>query len=563
MDRNYWKQNRLSRRAILRAGGIGIAGMAGAALVGCGGGDDEDGTAGSPSGTADASSTGGAQPVAGEPVYGGTLRVGVLDDPSGLDPHITVDGNTHQWFRMLCDNVVNLDHQGVPDPRTSLSESWENVDGTTFVFKLREGVKFHDGSDFDAEIVKLNWERILNPDTVATAAASMRPLIGIEVTDSHTITATLDAPNGAFLSALGDRGGMLSRAYLEGPIVGEGDHVIGTGPFMYDQWIRDSVIRVVKNPNYWGKDPSGGAFPYLDAIETHTIPEANVRLTNLDTGDIDITEPAETALSGIEQDGEYQISTFVGHRTAMIYLNTALAPLDDVRIRLAMAYALDRQAANAALFDNRGFVEDDQRHGPFAPGYRWVYNGSVPGAPNFDLAEARKLVEASGYAGVNIPSFVASNSDSGTAGQLLMSLLQDFWDEIGVTFQSRLGGESSPFFVDRSEPARPSSGFSTRADPDIQAGEMYSNEGFFNPGRNPTAELRELHDMTVGARASFDIDERAELYRALGARASELQPQIIGPYRVAYIVGQPKVGRFDDLFAFDGKQDWNGLWLNA
>lgn len=566
-DRNYWTdfgRRRISRRTALRGAAIGLAGLAGAALVGCSSDDDEGAGNGDapPSAATGTAAPGATQAPTSAPVssinYGGKLQVAVGNDPRGLDPHISIGGGDHKYFWMMTDGLVQYDREGVPDPSLSLAENWEIVDGATIRFTLREGIKFHDGEPFNADAVKRNYERILDPDVGSSAFAQMKVIESIDVVDDRTVSLTLDAPNAAFITLLGDRGGqMLSPNTFEDEDIRKADHPVGTGAFIFNEWVRDSSVLVDKNPEYWRKDTAGNALPYLDQIETLTIPDFNVAEANLESGDVHIIAPSLSRIGELEDSGNWQVEEFQGSAWSGMYLNTTLAPTDDLNFRKALAYSIDREAENEAIFFGRYVTEE--RPGPFSPAYKWMYPGSLDNAPKYDPAEAAKFLAASRYA--DDPKFTTvHNTRASTATRA--ALWQDFFDEIGIQMETiPLTNPGERMYVIRDVNASGPVGFSLRADPDGVASETLHTDGFYNPGHADAAEFQKLNEAIAAARSTYDLEERKDLYRDVAELAAGLVVQIYTGYSVTYRVAEEQVQNFGSIFGAEGKDRFAELWL--
>lgn len=455
----------------------------------------------------------------------------------------------------MTDSLVDYNQQGELDPTISLAEAWEVVDGTKIIFTVRDGVKFHNGEALTADIVRANFERILDPNTSSVIHGQMAAIQDIEVTDDRTISVQLDGPNAAFLTNLGDRAGrVMPMAYLENPIE---DQMVGTGPFRLDRWDRDSMVRFVKNEDYWRPDAAGNPFPYMDAIELLTIPDRSVAEANFKSGSVDLFEPLLARLSEYESDNSVQVREYNGWNTRMWWTNTATAPTDDIRFRKAMAHALDREGENQALHFGRYTV--DERPGPFPPGYSNIYTGDVPTAANYDPAEARKFLEASGYAD---NASVEHVSATGAENDQRYALYEDNLAQVGIRMVHQVGNDASPFYTAHTVPTRISI-FRLRADPDGWASESWLSEAFFNPGANSSPEFSEIDGLVIAARSTYDPEERAEMYRNMAAVISDLSPQIHGPYATSYRVASERVQNFETIFGFEAWDRYTNLWLSS
>jgi ABC-type transport system substrate-binding protein len=164
------------------------------------------------------------------PSYGGHLRVAYGLEASSLDPHLGRSGGDAYYWKQMFDHIVAADSKLVSQERISLAESWEIPDPKTMVFHLRKGVKFHDGTDFNADAIKFNIDRMLAPDSTATPKASFSVIDRVEVVDPYTAKFHLKRPWGAGLSMIADRGGTVnSPAAIKKHGKAYGFNPVGTG----------------------------------------------------------------------------------------------------------------------------------------------------------------------------------------------------------------------------------------------------------------------------------------------------------------------------------------------
>ena len=164
------------------------------------------------------------------------------------------------------------------------------TDPDSITFQLREGVVFHDGTAFNAEAVKYNIDRILDPDTIATPRASLAVIESVEVIDEHTVRFNLARPWGAGFGMLADRGGVMSSpTAIEALGPDYGWNPSGTGPFKVKEVITGTLVHLVRNEDYWGRDEHGNQLPYLDEVTIRVIRDETVRAAALRTGEVDVT----------------------------------------------------------------------------------------------------------------------------------------------------------------------------------------------------------------------------------------------------------------------------------
>ncbi|MGH2490685.1 MAG: ABC transporter substrate-binding protein, partial [Candidatus Limnocylindria bacterium] len=244
--------------------------------------------AGAP-GTGTTGTTATGSPAAATATYGGTITFGLENDVSNLDPMLSglfVDRNIHY---AMYDSLVRVDNKGNIIPW--LAEKWTTTDeGKTVTFNLRQGVKFHDGSVFDAEAVKWNLERYINTKG-SLRTGDLASVASVTVVDPATVKLSLKAAFSPLLGALVDRAGMMvSKKVVD---TAGADFTLrpfkaGTGPFILTDAVKNDHYTLERNPDWWGKDAAGNKLPFLDKIIVKPILEPDVRLTNLRTGDVQV-----------------------------------------------------------------------------------------------------------------------------------------------------------------------------------------------------------------------------------------------------------------------------------
>ena len=281
-----------------------------------------------------------------QPKPGGGLRIAWEADITGLDPH-TSAGLQAQWMTgNIYNSLVTIDENLNYIPE--LAESWDvKDDGKTYIFHLRKGVKFHDGTDFDAEAVKFNFLRIsgkLDPEEKPFAAPFFTAVESVEPIDTHTVRFNLSAPSYTVIPALAVyRVGFLIISPTAYKKYGKRDfasHPTGTGPFKLARWEQNNVIVLEKNPDYFKK-----GLPYLDRLEFKVMKEGVTRATALRTGEVDFVTvfPRE---HGDRIAKDPKIKMFRGQDTAHVFIpfNNQRPPFDNPAVRIAlMGHGIDRE----------------------------------------------------------------------------------------------------------------------------------------------------------------------------------------------------------------------------
>jgi len=348
--------------------------------------------------------------VAATPKSGGTLVFGRGGDSVGLDMAYETDGNSF----MIGDNIFEAlvaykDESTALEP--GLAKSWDtSSDGKTYTFHLRKGVKFHDGTPFNADAVVFSIGRMMKERNIKFhgkgweipaqertpeywVSMEMDDTVGfIEATGEYTVVFKLKRVEAPFLANMGmDFASIISpAAFMKNPKEFIRNPV-GTGPFKLVKWIKDDRIVLEKNKDYWDKS----AGPYLNKIVFRSIPENSVRFLELKTGNIHICQfpnPADIELA--RKDSNLILPTQPGMNIGYLSFNHTKEPWkSNVNLRKAIAHAIDRKAIVDNIYQGVGQVARN----PIPP-TMWGYNENVPGF-KYDPALAKKLLAKAGFPG--------------------------------------------------------------------------------------------------------------------------------------------------------------------
>ena len=320
------------------------------------------------------------------PKYGGTLNAAFQNEWAGLDPHTVSSYSSYQILNNVLEGLTFYDDELNLVPW--LAESWEqSEDVLTWTFKLREGVKFHNGREMTAEDVKWSFERLIDPATGSGNAARVGPPeTQIEVIDDYTVAITHPEPFGIFPQSIGfDK----SSGIMAQESVGEDGLVevpIGTGPFAIAEVEGTTRLVLEKNEDYWQE-----GLPYLDQIEIVPIPDDTVRETALRGGEVDwVLTIAPQNFDSLNEDPDVVVATAPQLSYDYIGMNLTREPFDDVRVRQAIALALDREQLCEAGF----FGLCDPLQAPVGKGSPW-YFGYEP--YDQDVERAKELLAEAGY----------------------------------------------------------------------------------------------------------------------------------------------------------------------
>jgi peptide/nickel transport system substrate-binding protein len=372
-------------RWVRRAAGVLALALVAAA---CGGGDDDDG--GDAGGTAENGDAGAPTP-GGQVVYG--LEAETADGWCLPEAQLAISGI--QVASAIYDTLTRPDAEGEYQPW--LAESVEaNEDGTEWTITLPEGVTFHDGSELTAEVVKNNLDAYRGAYETRSPALFIfvfEPIESVEVVDPLTVQVNMKRPWVSFDAQLhGDgRVGMMAQAQLD-DTQSCADNLIGTGPFVFEDWVPNQRLVAEKNTDYWATDAEGNQLPYLDAIEFRPITEVSQRQNALESGEINAMHTTDSRtiveLRDLTEAGDinsYESTAFgeVGYTM----FNVSKPPFDNILARQAVAYSFDFDEYNAIV--GAGILE--RASGPFAPGN--IGHLEDTGIPEFDVDQAAELAQ--------------------------------------------------------------------------------------------------------------------------------------------------------------------------
>lgn len=349
---------------------------------------------------------------------GNSMIVTFKDDISTLDPAIGYDWQNWSIIKSIFDGLMDYE-PGTTKLVPHLAESFTvSADGKTYTFKLRRGVKFHNGREVTAQDVKYSLERTLNPKTQSPGAGffgdiagskefadgKAQEVSGIKVSDPYSIGFTLSKANAAFLHILAlNFAHVVPKEEVEKAGADFGHKPVGTGAFKLKEWVLGQRLVLVRNPDYFLKGK-----PYLDEIVFQVGVEPNVAFLKLQRGEVDILgdgiPPAEFVK--VMNDPTLRALVAVGDQlqTGYVTINTQVKPFTDVRVRRALNMAVDKSRI-VRIINNRA-VPATQVLPPLMSGYDKDYKGYA-----FDRAQAKKLLAEAGYPNGFSTVLYANNTD--------------------------------------------------------------------------------------------------------------------------------------------------------
>lgn len=449
---------------------------------------------------------------------GGSFAAGHQTSILSMDPAATGEPQVRTIRNCVTEALFDLDADGNLIPR--LAESWEQTDETTYVLQLRQGVKFHDGAPFDAEVVKFNLERMLNPDTQNVWSSEIAQLDAIEVLDTHSVQLTTKALLAAFLIPLYDMNGMqLSPAAVEEWGADIGFHPVGTGPYRFVEFVKDQHVVLERNPDYWqaGK-------PYLDQLTFRTIPVDATRLTDLRSGGLQLAEylPFQD-IARLRDSPEIVVSERPGFRVDYFNFNVTREPGSIKEFRQAFNWLVDRDAYMTGTYFGTGSPAWDL----FLPGTRFADPSYQP--THRDVNRAKELLAASG---VQLPIDLTMYTTQDPVAQRDAQILQANVAEAGINIALEVVDQARYNEIHQPRPDGSAGDFvlqlswwGFRPDPDQYLGVILGTNGSWNWGMfsNP-----EFDAMLKAEQVELDDAKRIAIFRDIATLLTEDAPVI--PY---------------------------------
>lgn len=457
----------------------------------------------------------------------GVLIIGQIAEPKSLDPAAVTAVNDFRILMNIYDGLVRY-KSGTLEVEPALATSWEiSDDGTVYTFQLREGVTFHDGSPFNAQAVKFNFDRMLNEDHPFhdtgpfPLAFFFSAIEKTEVVDDLTVRFTLNAPYAPFLSNLAYPTGLIvSPAAVEQHGADYGRNPSGTGPFRFGEWRSNEAVIVGANADYWDGAPA------LEAAVFRPITDANTRTAEMLAGGIDLmVEVPPVALSEFQGD-DFTVYEQAGPHLWFLILNTKEGPFADVRVRQAANYAINKRAIVEDVLEGTAEVAA----GPTPPAFAWAYNEALEPYP-YDPDKARALIKEAGAEGAEL-TFYVTEGGSGMLDPVAMGTAMQA-DLAAVGFDVNIEtyewntflGQVNPGLEGKADMAQMA--WMTN-DPDTLPylalrSAAFPDQGGFNSGYYANEKVDELLE---AARASTDQDERARLYKQMQEIVQEDAPWV-------------------------------------
>jgi peptide/nickel transport system substrate-binding protein len=340
-----------------------------------------------------------------------SLVLGMVLEPPHLDPTAGAAAAIDEVvYANVFEGLTRIDRNGAVKP--ALAESWTvSDDGLVYSFTLHPGVTFHDGSAFDSADVAFSLERAMAEDSTNAQKGLFEPIAKVETPDARTVSITLERPTGNFLFNLG-----WGDAVVVAPesAADNKTNPIGTGPFVFKRWVKGDRVELARNPAYWGTPAK------LAKATIKIIPDPAAATAAVMAGDVDAFAnfPAPETMAQFEADPRFEVVIGSTEGETILAMNNTRAPLDDIRVRRAIAHAVDREAVvDGAMF---GYGTPIGSH--FAPHHPAYVD--LTGRYPYDPAKAKALLAETGHgAGLELTLKLPPPSYARRGGEIIAAQL--------------------------------------------------------------------------------------------------------------------------------------------
>ncbi len=465
--------------------------------------------------------------------YSDTLVVDLVAEPVSMDPGHVTDINSMRVHDLMYDKLIEWGDDGFTlEPCIATDWKMTKEDGTEYVFQIRQGVKFHDGSELTAEDVEFTFMRMLdeNHECYGTGpfpnASSFFGMVEkVEATGEYEVTFTLNETNAAFLQFLTNDCGSIVNADVIRNAGSEGTSLLdaGCGPYKLESWEKGVSVKLSAFDDYWGDKA------LTPNVIIEPVIEPLVRVTKLLNGETDIvTDVDPDSVAQVEASG-YEVQQVLGPHFWYVVLNCSAKPFDDVRVRQAVNYAIDKETICNDLLKGTGTPATQ----PLTPSENG-YNSDITGY-EYNPEKAKELLAEAGYPDGFEVNYLIPESGSGMQSCVAMSTaIQGYLADVGITaniekmewgtFLNRCMSED--LIGDEAEYQMWSlSWMNVAGDPDSILAKLFSNDNmiFYNCG---FYDSDEVSDLLADAIVELDAQKRTSMYKEISAKIVEDAPVI-------------------------------------
>ncbi|GAB3058877.1 glutathione ABC transporter substrate-binding protein [Salinicoccus sesuvii] len=439
---------------------------------------------------------------------GEDLTMSVLATPNSLDPHAANDQSSNHVNVNIYDRLVEFTPDLDIEP--GLAESYEQIDDLTWEFKLREGVTFHDGTDFNAEAVKTNLDRVRDAEVGAPVAFLFELIDSVEVVDDYTVHIKTINPFAALPSHLAHpAGSMISPAVIEADYeqYEDGGELLtevhrnpaGTGPYTFETLAEGEYVTLSRNADYWGTPAQAETFTFK------AVPEDSARIAELMTETTDLIYPVNpNDFAQIEENADTKMNETESVRMEYVGFNTEKAPFDDPVVRTAIAKAIDKQAIIDEMLEGKAEVADT----PLSPAV-FGYSDDLDRL-EYDTEAARQLLEDNGYGDGFTAEITVMDRTAADMAAYIQEALADLNINLEIyqldsgAFLDYVGGGDHEMFI---------GGWGTvTLDADYGLYALFHSSNIGTSGNRSRYNNSEVDSLLDAARSETDMDERLALY---------------------------------------------------
>lgn len=480
-----------------------------AALAGCSSGQEAS------QGTNGAAQPGASTPAAGK--TGGTLVIARLSDANNLDPHFLTQINSAAIIHhKVYEGLVRMDKES--KYVGSLATEWKQLDDVTWEFKLRQGVTFHDGAPFNAEAVKKTIACVQDPNVGSNRANLFEAIKEVKVVDDQTVQFILHYPYAPLLSVLASAEGViLSPKAIEEYGKDLTKHPTGTGPYKFESWTPGQEVVLVKNDSYWGGQPK------LDKVVFKTVPEDTTRIAMVETGEAQVAEQLPvTEVDRVTNSSSMTLGRYASFSSDHIGINTKKKPFDDIRVRQAIALAVDKDSIIKGVYNDVGKIA----HSSVIP-TMVGYSENVKDT-EYNLEKAKQLLAEAGYAsGLKATIYLNDNKARINVAEVLQQQLKQIGIdlqvkvlEFGAYIDAASKGETDLFI----------SGWgNATGDADYNQYNLFHTKSQGAPGNHSFYSNPEVDKLIEDGRKEKDAEKRKQIYEQ--AQQIEMNDVALIPYR--------------------------------
>lgn len=465
-----------------------------------------------------------------------TLILGRGGDSASLDASIVTDGESLKIAHQVFDSLLEY-KEGTTEVQGSLAESWNvSDDGLKYTFKLRQGVKFHDGTEFNADAVVFNFNRWTDPkgpykfegDSFDYYDSMFGPdgkrvIKEVKAIDASTVEFTLNQPQAPFLQNLAMTSfAIASPKAIEDKKENFKNEPVGTGPFVFKEWKRNDSITLEKNPNYWKE-----GLPKLNKVIVRSIPDNSARFNALQSGEIDLMEDlSPDDLASLKSNADLQLIERPSNNVGYLGFNLKKKPFDDVKVRQALSHAVNKQAIIDAFFAGQAVSAVN----PLPPSL-WGYNDSIKDY-DYDLDKAKQLLADAGYPN-GLPGEITFYAMPVSRpympdGKKVAEVIQADFEKIGV--KTKIESPEWATYLDDAQAGEKDDIYmlgwtGDNGDPDNFLYALLDKDAI--PSNNYSYYANDkLHELLIGAQQETDQGKRADLYKQAQVIIKEDAPWI-------------------------------------